>query len=563
MPGARLLTALMVVLGAAPPVAATPALFRLGSFVKPRGGPVVQSGLPHGLGETPRAMIFWTAGSIAQGVGTEEGRLVLGATAGPGAEGSAALAAQNRVNPTNVSRRMATAAITVAWWGEAVSAEARLVSWNAATFSLAWTVNDDNPMIIHYLAVGGTDVQAQVVAWQAPAGPGDRTVTVGFAPEVILNFHAGADLVAAPPRSQRHGLLGMGVQTRHGDQWAISVASEDGLALDASNLSNTARWQVTDACLSAFDVRRAPTKVATCTLTSTGFVAHFSQANLEASQLFTLALAGVSARAGTFAKTPAPAVAVQSIGGIGFAPDLVLLSSDLHVTSSSIDSDNRWAMGAATRSPLRYLCAGVADDQGSNMFSNSDQWTKDDKVLVKIDNPMAIIDAEATLSAFTPDGFELSWQTNDTEDTQISYLALAAAPPPPDAGADAPPDAAPVDAGPEVGVDAAADAAGDSAIDAGIDVAIEPDSEVDRPVEAAEPDGSSGSDPGSAPAAASDGGSPGASDGSGKPSSRDIVLRVGCACIAAGGAGREHGAWLVAAWLLPVPLLIRRRFTRR
>ena len=41
--------------------------------------------------------------------------------------------------------------------------EADLASWDATNFTLNWTTNDSTAYVIHFIAIGGSDVSAKVV----------------------------------------------------------------------------------------------------------------------------------------------------------------------------------------------------------------------------------------------------------------------------------------------------------------------------------------------------------------------------------------------------------------
>jgi hypothetical protein len=50
-------------------------------------------------------------------------------------------------------------------WGEVLLAEADLTAWDASGFTLRWSANDAPPTPIHFVAIGGAEVSARVVAW--------------------------------------------------------------------------------------------------------------------------------------------------------------------------------------------------------------------------------------------------------------------------------------------------------------------------------------------------------------------------------------------------------------
>ena len=418
---------------AADPASAADAVFRVGSFVKTTAAaPTVQRNITHGLGETPRAIVFWTSGHGSQGVSSGP-RFSLGATDGPGSGRAVSFSARHGVTTTATSRRMAIRPVSAVQWNETLVAEADLASWDATTFALDWSTSDGTPMIIHFVAIGGTAVRARLVAWQSPTVAGAVPVAVGFQPDVLLHFHAGTDMVAAPPRSMPEGMIGIGAAARAGGQWASAVASEDGTVLGGGGtiVSRSARVQLTDACLVAVGVRGPVSRRATCEFTAGGFTARFTEVDVDRTQIFTLALGGLNARAGSFIKTGAPQPAPQSLRGIGFPPALFLMASAMNIASPGPETDARWGLGAATSSPLAELSTGLADNDGTSDGTDSYGWMRNDRVGQVANNETATVQAFATVDAFVPDGLDLLWNLNDGSSTQLTYLALAPPPPPP------------------------------------------------------------------------------------------------------------------------------------
>ena len=81
---------------------------------------------------------------------------------------------QDGAPTSNASTRMANKVLTMVRWGEVVVAEADLSSWNDTTFTLNWTTNDAASYVIHYIAIGGSDIQARVVDWTMRHDRGKR-----------------------------------------------------------------------------------------------------------------------------------------------------------------------------------------------------------------------------------------------------------------------------------------------------------------------------------------------------------------------------------------------------
>ncbi|NIN69481.1 MAG: hypothetical protein GTO63_33315, partial [Anaerolineae bacterium] len=85
-------------------------------------------------------------------------------------------------------------------WAETELAEAGMEAtpWDGTNFYLNWTTNDANAYVIHYLAIGGSDVSAKVLTWQMKTSTGDHPVTgTGFRPNLVLHAHIGDEFTAA------------------------------------------------------------------------------------------------------------------------------------------------------------------------------------------------------------------------------------------------------------------------------------------------------------------------------------------------------------------------------
>lgn len=170
------------------------------------------------------------------------------------------------------SRRIAAKALTMVRWVENLRAEADLSSWDAANFTLNWTTNDTNARIIHFLAIGGSGVSAQVVDWRMPFSTGHHAVTgIGFRPNVVLHAHANGFSTTIPNSTPSAG-FGLGVMDADGDEWALSFFS-----LDDAGFSDTQRIQQTDANLvTIFNSLTIAKKASWVSMDSDGFTLDFS-----------------------------------------------------------------------------------------------------------------------------------------------------------------------------------------------------------------------------------------------------------------------------------------------
>jgi hypothetical protein len=328
--------------------------------------------------------------------------------------------------PTTSARRMAAKAITLVNADQSTLAEADISSWSSSSFTLNWTTNNASAFVVHYLAIGGPAVSAKVVTWQATTAPGTRAVTtVGFLPEAVLHFNAGGALTTAAPFATANAVFGMGAMDRSGGQWASMVG-------DTANANPTTCSRAQKADSTIFTTTDAPalavTKEATfVSMDSGGFTVNFTanSSSANATQIFSLALAGVRAKVGTFAKSTAAQPASQAITTPGFRPGAVLFSSyqsTAQVAAVSIPHV-RLGIGASDGPHAGSSAMAVAD---AVTTTNVDGIDKTSKVFMKLDNATMTIDAEADMTSLDATGFTLNWTKNDAVATQIGFLALGA-----------------------------------------------------------------------------------------------------------------------------------------
>jgi hypothetical protein len=394
------------------------AVFDVGSFVKltTTGAQTVN----HALGQTPKALILWTAGKTNE---TLSSGFLYGLGASDGTEThSVAISTQHNVGTSVTSRRMADKIITLVAGGETLVAEADLTGRTATNFALNWTANDSQPVVIHYLAIGGPQVTAKLNMWVSSTATGNRSITgVGFRPETVLHFYAGAAYLGPAGTSQFNGIFGLGAMDRNGGQWATQISDWDG-----NTTTLTSRGQQTDSAIFMYadGSQAAVTKEASyVSMDNDGFTVNFSAANANAGLICSLSLAGLRAKVGNFNKATAAAPASQGVTGTGFRPGAVLLSSyQMAAQTGAVSEANMsYGIGASDGSTEASSAFTSADNVGTTVVDGID---KTSKVFVKMNTPP--VDAEADMTSLDSNGFTLNWTTNDGVASQFGYWALGA-----------------------------------------------------------------------------------------------------------------------------------------
>lgn len=380
-----------------------------------------------GVGFTPKALLLWSSNRAKANSGTWaiDVQQVIGFTSGPSASYAISGASRDAKTSSETARAVAAKAfVGVDSSGTSSLAEADLDSFDADGFTLNWTTNlyggaIDGPDVM-FLAIGGDDVEAQVVNWTSPTSTGNKAVTgVGFEPGVVL--HApGAASTTIPTTSAGMIGVGLGAMDAAGNQWMNTLASADN-----ATTSDTSRYQRTDKCVAYInDSGTVNEEAAFVSMDADGFTTNFTSANGVAVQYISLCLSGLDAKVGNFTKTTDAAPASQAVTGVGFEPGSVLLSSVGAASSTSIASTAAWALGGGDGSNERSVAQRDGDGLGT---TEADSIWHNDKVFVqeRTNSGGPTTDEEADLTSLDADGFTLNWTTNGGLPTEILYLALA------------------------------------------------------------------------------------------------------------------------------------------
>jgi hypothetical protein len=290
---------------------------------------------------------------------------------------------------------------------------------NPTNFTLGGTTNNSSAYLVHFVAASSPHLQAKVVGWGMKTSTGSQSVTgVGFKPDLVLHFHAGHSLTTAPPTTGTNAVFGLPTMNGSGQLWGTYFAS-----LDATATGDPPRHQRIDKCLLAVDNGLAVVEATFTSMDSDGFTINYSTANASAGRVVSLALRGVQSHLGSFSKSTSAAPTSQSVTGIAFRAQLLLLSSPQNTAQITGQVQTRFGFGASVVSTEASVAMQDADAAEPTSVDGVDSVTK---AFVKVNNDAQTTDASADVSSFNAGGFTLAWTTNDAVATEMLYLALAA-----------------------------------------------------------------------------------------------------------------------------------------
>lgn len=365
-----------------------------------------------GIGFQPAALLIWTTWQTATGFA--DGILWgLGATDGTRQECIAGAVADAAA--TSASRRAASNARLIDIYNSSSTnlGRATIVSLDADGFTVNWSVVDGaGGQVLHVVAFGSVDAYVSEFAIVAryAADP------IPFRAQALLNFpSSGAPGGLAVTTDFVTGAFGFSCvdPTEAYQQNCMSAGVQNGQAA-----SNSAKYQRSDITAHQFGSTLATSQ-------EYGFGASLGYRLVTNNDEMVpyLALAGVRCKGGV-ANQPT-STGTQAISGLGFTPKLVIIGSDGHVTSSSIQNDADFSLGAGdgTRQGLIYF----GDTDAADPMVNVTRHVTDKIVTMSTPNATAAsstTEAEASLQSLDADGFTLNWTTADATAREWWWIAF-------------------------------------------------------------------------------------------------------------------------------------------
>ena len=395
-------------------------LVKYGAFTKATS---VGSQTITGVGFLPKVIIFWWTRQTSYG---ELAGISMGygfATNYTGAYQNRGVAfASNDAAVSSVAGRRRSDAYSIIILSSgtpALGAQANVTAYTNDGFILNWQTNEVRADIVHFVALGGSDLTAaRTGSFDLATGTGTQDITgVGFQPDFVMflwTFTEAADTNAA------HAEVGMGLAASSTKRGAIVANSRNG-----RGTMDTWQQQRTDSCILLLD----PTSGGQDAIAdfnqflADGFRLSKSDGPATNTPIFYLALKGGEYDVGSFDSSTTSGN--QDITGVGFQPKLALLVTQGRSTSTSIGSTAELMFGAATASTER----GVAwfEDPDNLLDSDNEMETLDTTVVRWRDRTAAdtfSLRGSADFVSFLPNGFRLNWASVEATGRQIIYAVF-------------------------------------------------------------------------------------------------------------------------------------------
>lgn len=299
--------------------------------------------------------------------------------------------------------------------------DAYSIGFDSDGFTLKFEGNNASAYIIHYIALGGSDIVDTAVGKFTVPTSGTSMTVVGpdFRPDFLL---AITGLYTDSTTATSHFTLGF---TDGQAQGNVNVWSQSGQAAANTkrqqNIANLIR-NVDGDVSNGMDLRFTR-------FTNNGFVLGISANPQQAHNVYYLALKGGRYKVGAF---NAPTVAGDSvINDVGFQPKGVMMTSFGKAASSTWDDGYELSIGGASANPTNPGQLGTegsiwGGDIDAADPTNSDMNTNTTKVVRLAANGATT--GEGDIQSFDTNGFTVDWADPDPEASQILYWAAGNSP---------------------------------------------------------------------------------------------------------------------------------------
>jgi hypothetical protein len=371
---------------------------RKGTITAPSTGtPPVRQNVT-GLPFQPKAVVFFSASISTNNTSTQAILEMFGAMTSATAQFVVANGDDGNVSTTNAGRvaRFGTECICLLSNGTpTIDALAKFVSFNADGFSLDWTdTSGSTGLIVHYLAIGGTDVTNASIVEVTPS-----TTTNGVTQAISFGFQPDCVLVCSPAvPSTSAGVdatISIGAATRSPSTKQYSTAIKDA-----------------DFSLSSWD--------------ASGITINWNDAVATTTQRFyMLALAGgqydiVNVTAASATGTQAVPVSFQPTGGLLFGSGEI---TDTDTTASSATTESMFYVGAFDSVVNQ---GGVVYDTVDGSTSANRNWRRNSNTVLwqQITTTSGTSAAAASVTGLSASQVTLNWTTANTATRKAAMVVF-------------------------------------------------------------------------------------------------------------------------------------------
>lgn len=323
-------------------------------------------------GFQPKAILFWShVWNTSGDVGSAGAAFSFcWSTSPPGA--AMQLAANNNVTTTNTAFGMMTNGTSFSGMtpaGTAVRCAASVTAFLSNGFTLNWT-SFTSGVIVHYLALGGTDLSVAGGAITPRTTAGTQSVTgLSFQPKLVL-FVSSIATSATTTTS-----VGFGAAASPTARWALSYSAAAGQTMAASCLASCV--QDTTKCITQLAAGGVTTnfeQVDLSSMNSDGFTLNWTTASATAHGIVYIAFGGAATfSCGSFTKQANTTQTSQAVNaGLSVAPAAYLLAASLATSNTASTAGWIGSIGGTDGVRANSMCW---ENRAATVATNSRSYT--------------------------------------------------------------------------------------------------------------------------------------------------------------------------------------------
>ncbi len=372
-----------------------------------------------GVGFTPKVLMCWLSGATADDTWQDFLRGGFGAATSATNRYAAGMAAEEDLTTSNTqTTRSIVDVISIVSPAGVLEGEADLTSFDSDGFTLDWTNSNGTAYKIHYMALGGDEVEdAKIVSFVTSLSTGQQSVTgVGFRPDTIICF--GNTRINATDD----------VQHAHG---GLLLAMTDGLnhvgiqnfLIDASSTEQHARTTDIDGFLEGtLNTPGEDLHSQFVSMDDDGFT--FDQINASPSpgyRIFALCIKGVLTKVGSF-NSEVSTTGDKAYTGVGIQPIGLLQFGTTQSVDDAVATRGIFSIGAADGINANATMMGAERGIGDLACISK----VGSIVVIDTTDPMATLATteEGTFTSFDTDGFTIDWTVSDANAVRNMFMAF-------------------------------------------------------------------------------------------------------------------------------------------
>jgi len=370
--------------------------------------------ISHGLGESPKILIFWTTAQTATGFAAH---VIYSIGFSDGTRHKCvSMVSEDAQGTSDSGRRFSDVkCIHILVPNGGAEAEADISAVSSTNFTVNWTTNGGGADIIHYQLFSGSDITvSEVGQFTTNTVSGNQTISHTNSPIGGYDVYMFL-LTRSGGTAEGNGAeLGIGFASGAANEAALTVVSEPGRTTTATH-----RIQRDDRCIVLLDISDGEIRAEAefVSKTTSDFTINWVDPSPTADVMAFMGIKGGLHHVNTF--TQPASTGTQDITDAGFQPKGYMLASRGRVVSSSSDAIHRFMLGATDG-----INQGVLSSRDENAVttSNADTHESTADVMMSIANTDVIQD-EANHDSMLPDGFRIDW-TDIGSNAEVAYWAF-------------------------------------------------------------------------------------------------------------------------------------------